>query len=70
MVLGKPVDHYKLLLWMFAAIAGADLGSVAFCEVEGSRFKGMLVAYAANVNDFKLGCRMIVFVDGTHLSGP
>ena len=30
----------------------------------------MFVAYAANVNDFKIGCRKILCVDGTHLSGP
>ena len=30
----------------------------------------MLVAYAANVNDFKLGCRKILFVYNTHLRGP
>ena len=30
----------------------------------------MFVAYVANVNGFKLGCRMILFVDGCHLSGP
>lgn len=70
MVLGKPVDNYKLLLWMCAAIIRANPRSVAFYEVEGSRFKRMLIACAANVNDFKLGHKIILFVDDTHLSGP
>jgi len=30
----------------------------------------MFVAYVANVNGFKLGCRMILFEDNTHLNGP
>jgi len=30
----------------------------------------MFVAYAANVNNFKLGCRKILFVYDTHLKGP
>jgi len=70
MVLGKPVDHYKLLPWMCAAIVRANPGSVAVCEVDGCRFYRMFVAYATNVNGFKLGCRIVLFVDGTHLSVP
>jgi len=27
------------------------------------------VAYATNINGFKLGCHMMLFVDGCHLSG-
>ena len=45
-------------------------GSVAVCEVDGCRFYRMFVTYAANVNGFKLGCRLTLFVDGTHLSEP
>jgi len=70
MVLGRPEDHYKILPWMCAAIVRANPESVAFCEVEDSRFQRMFVAYAANINGFKLGCCMMLFVDGCHLSGP
>jgi len=70
MVFGRPVDHYKLLPWMCAAIVRANLGLVAICEIEGSRFTRMFVTYAANMNEFKPGCRKILFVDGCHLSGP
>ena len=68
-VLGKPVDHYKLLPWICAMIVRANPGSVAVCEVEVCRFYRMFVAYAANINDFKLGYKLVLFVDGTHLSG-
>jgi len=30
----------------------------------------MFVAHAANVNGFKLGCKMVLFIDDTLLSGP
>ena len=30
----------------------------------------MFVTYAANINGFKLRCRMMLFIDGCHLSGP
>ena len=44
--------------------------SVVFCEVQESLFQRMFVAYTANINGFKLGCCMILVVDGCHLSGP
>jgi len=69
MVLGQLEDHYKLLPWMCAAIIRANSESVAFCEVEECRFLRMFVAYATNINGFKLGCRMMLFIGGCHLSG-
>ena len=38
-----------------------------FCEVDGSRFKRLFGACARNINGFKLGCWMILFIS-THLS--
>jgi len=35
MVLGKPVVHYKLLLWVSAAIVRANPRSFAFYKVNG-----------------------------------
>jgi len=70
MVLSWPEDHYKLLPWMCAAIVRANPESVAFCEVEESCFQTVFVAYVANINRFKLGCRMMLLVDSCHLSGP
>jgi len=70
MVLGKPVDHYKLLPWMCMAIVWANSGSVTVCEVDGYRFYRMFVAYGAHVTSFKLRCRLVLFVDGIHFSGP
>ena len=69
MVLGRPEDHYKLLSWMCAAIVRANPKSAAFCEIEECHFQRMFVAYAANINGFKLGCHMMLFVDRCHLSG-
>jgi len=58
MVLGRPVDHYKLLPWMCTAIVRVSPGSVAVCKVNRCRFYRMFVTYAANVNGFKLGCNL------------
>lgn len=53
---------------MCAAIVRANPDSRAFCELQGSRFKRMFVAYGASLNGFILGCRKILFVNGAHLS--
>jgi len=66
----KPVDHYKLLPWMCAAIERANPDSRAFVELDGCRFKRMFVSLGAALKCFIMGCRKMLFVDETHLSGP
>jgi len=68
-VIGKLVDHYKLLPWMCVAIVRANPDSRAFVEPEGCWFKRMFVAFGASLNSFILGCKKRLFIDGTHLSG-
>ena len=70
LVMGKPVDHYKLRLWMCATIECRNPDSTAFVELDGCGFKCMFVALGASLNGFILGCRKMLFVDGTHFSGP
>jgi len=53
---------------MCAAIERANPGSRAFVMLEGSRFKRLFIAYGACLNGFILGCRKMIFVDGSHLS--
>jgi len=68
--MGRPEDHYKLLLWLCVVITRANPDSRAFVELDGCRFKRMFVALGASLNGFILGCTNILFVDGAHLSGP
>jgi len=64
------VDHYKLLPWMCAAIGRGNPDCRTLVELEGTRFKRMFVVYGACLNGFILGCRKMLFVDASHLSGP
>ena len=48
----------------------ANPDSRAFVELDGCRLKRMCVALGASLNGFILGCRNMLFVDGSHLSGP
>jgi len=70
LVMGKPMDQYKILSWMCAVIVRGNADSRAYVELDGCRFKRMFVAYGACLNGFILGSKKMVFVDGTHLSGP
>ena len=70
LVMEKPVDHYKLLPWMCAAIERANPDSRAFVELDGCRFKRMFVSLGAALKCFIMRCRKMLFVDETHLSGP
>ena len=69
LVMGTPVDQYKMLPWMCAAIVRANVDSRAFVELDGYRFQRMFVAFGACLNGFILESRKMLFVDGTHLSG-
>lgn len=68
MVQGKPDDQYKILPWMCEAICRDNPGSTAICDLEGSRFKRLFVAYAACLNGFRY-CRPILFLGSSHLHG-
>ena len=63
------MDHYKLLPWICAAIERENPNSIAFMELEGSRFMHMFIAYGVCLNGFILGCRKMLLVDGSYLSG-
>ena len=54
LVIGKPVDHYKLLPWMCVAIVRANLDSRAFVEFNGCRFKCMFATFGVSLNEFIL----------------
>ena len=39
-------------------------------ELDGCRFKRMFVGLGASLKGFVMGCRKMLFLNGTHLSGP
>jgi len=49
---------------MCTAIERANPYSRAFLELDECRFKRMFVALGASLNDFIMGCRKVLFVDG------
>ena len=37
---------------------------------EDQNFLQLFVAYAVSIHGFKMGCRLIIVIDPSHLSGP
>ncbi|XP_039126995.1 uncharacterized protein LOC120263173 [Dioscorea cayenensis subsp. rotundata] len=66
---GKEVSSYDLLLWYVDKVAETNLGSFIIVENDGDRFKRAFFSFRACLLGFKLGCRPLLFIDGTHLLG-
>ncbi|KAJ0962191.1 hypothetical protein J5N97_030019 [Dioscorea zingiberensis] len=66
---GSEVQSYDLLLWYVEKVMETNPGSVATIESDGGRFRRGFFCFRACVVGFKLGCRPLLFVDGTHLLG-
>ena len=57
----REMTSYDLLL--------TNLGSIAIVEKNGDRLKHAFFSFRAYVVGFKKGCRVLLFLDGTHLLG-
>ena len=57
LLMQKPIEHYKLLLWICVTLNRANVDYRAFVELDGCWFKRMFVAFGAYLNDFTLGSR-------------
>ncbi|XP_028753678.1 uncharacterized protein LOC114713242 [Neltuma alba] len=67
---GKPEQSYMLIPWLCERLKETDDKTVAEWASIGNRFERVFIAYGACVEGFLNGARPILYVDGTHLSGP
>ncbi|XP_073033919.1 uncharacterized protein [Primulina eburnea] len=60
---------YDRLRWYCRAVKETNLGSVAECEIdiETNKFKRLFICLHACVVGFVTGCRLLIFLDGTHI---
>ncbi|XP_039118718.1 uncharacterized protein LOC120254745 [Dioscorea cayenensis subsp. rotundata] len=56
-------------MWYAKKVLVTNPGSVAIIENDSPRFKRAFFAFKACVIDFKIGCRPLLYLDGTHLLG-
>ncbi|XP_028755832.1 uncharacterized protein LOC114715203 [Neltuma alba] len=69
-IYGRPEQSYMLIPWLCERIKETDEKSVAEWTAIGNRFERVFIAYGACIEGFLGGARHIMYVDGTHLSGP
>ncbi|XP_028786037.1 uncharacterized protein LOC114741961 [Neltuma alba] len=69
-IYGRPEQSYMLIPWVCERIKETDEKSVAEWTAIGNRFERVFIAYGACIEGFLGGARHIMYVDGTHLSGP
>lgn len=60
---------YDILRWYCSAIKETNLGSIVECEIDpcSNKFKRLFIYFKACATGFVIGCRPLVFLDGTHI---
>ncbi|XP_034683284.1 uncharacterized protein LOC117912709 [Vitis riparia] len=68
---GVPQCSYKLLPWLCTRLIETNPGTIAEyrCSDDG-HFMQLFVVLSVSINGFQLGCRPIISIDSSHMSGP
>ncbi|RVW39291.1 hypothetical protein CK203_085102 [Vitis vinifera] len=68
---GVPQCSYKLLPWLCTRLIETNPGTIAEyrCSDDG-HFMQLFVALSVSIHGFQLGCRPIISIDSSHMSGP
>ncbi|XP_028784272.1 uncharacterized protein LOC114740315 [Neltuma alba] len=67
---GKPEESYMFIPWICQRLKETDDKTVAEWASIGNTFERVFIAYGSCIEGFLSGARAILYVDGTHLSGP
>ncbi|XP_010665184.1 uncharacterized protein LOC104882695 [Vitis vinifera] len=67
----EPKYYYKLLPWMCEKMVATNPGSIVeLGHSSDGHFKQLFVAHSVSIQGFAMGCRPIIAIDSTHMSGP
>ncbi|KAL6332031.1 hypothetical protein AAG906_020390 [Vitis piasezkii] len=68
---GVPQCSYKLLPWLCTRLIETNPGTIAEyrCSDDG-HFMQLFVALSVSIHGFQMGCRPIISIDSSHMSGP
>ncbi|XP_059597199.1 uncharacterized protein LOC132254763 [Vitis vinifera] len=70
-IYGQPKNYYKLLPWMCERMLATNPGlSVELSYSDDDHFEKLFVAHSISIEGFVRGCRPIIAIDSTHMSGP
>ncbi|XP_039135516.1 uncharacterized protein LOC120272744 [Dioscorea cayenensis subsp. rotundata] len=66
---GCDKASYDLLLWYASKVTETNPDSIVLIEKDGERFRLGFFCFQASLDGFRMGCRPMLFLDGTHLLG-
>ena len=70
-IYGQPKNYYKLLPWMCERIVQSNPGSVVELTYSSDgNFEQLFIAHDVSIQLFLMGCRPIIAIDSSHMSGP
>ncbi|RVW94428.1 hypothetical protein CK203_035725 [Vitis vinifera] len=68
---GVPQCSYKLLPWLCTRLIETNPGTIAeYRCLDDGHFMQLFVALSVSIHGFQLGCRPIISIDSSHMSGP
>ncbi|XP_028788261.1 uncharacterized protein LOC114744241 [Neltuma alba] len=67
---GKPEESYMFIPWICQRWKETDDKTVAEWAAVGNTFEPVFIVYGSCIEGFLSGARAILYIDGTHLSGP
>ncbi|RVW92859.1 hypothetical protein CK203_040504 [Vitis vinifera] len=70
-IYGLPKNYYKLLPWMCERMIATNSGlSIELSYFDDGHFEQFFIAHSIYIQGFVMGCRPIIAIDLTHMSGP
>ena len=70
-IYGQPKNYYKLLPLMCERIVQSNPGSVVELTYSSDgHFEKLFIAHDVSRYGFLMGCRPIIAIDSSHMSGP
>ncbi|XP_028798837.1 uncharacterized protein LOC114754226 [Neltuma alba] len=68
---GRPDQTYMLIPWICDRLKETDDKTVAkWVAARNNRFERVFIAYGCCIEGFIAGARHVLYIDGSHLSGP
>ncbi|RVW64516.1 hypothetical protein CK203_040357 [Vitis vinifera] len=69
-IYGLPENSYMLLPWLCQRLVDINPGMIAEYNTQDGHFWQLFIAHSFSIQGFLMGCRPVIAIDSTHLSGP
>ena len=69
-IYGLPENSYMLLPWLCQRLVDINPGTIAEYSRQDGHFWQLFIAHSFSIQGFLMGCRPVIAIDSTHLSGP